>query len=121
MGDAGLSADSMTLNFQVASLHENFLRNIEDEQDMGTYSIPDVVPFVRYGGRPADPSWSAAFPQLVWTQFKYLGDTTVPASHYTSLLDYLQNLAAQVTAVRRCMSVTRVVTGVGCWRIGELG
>ena len=98
MGDAGLSADSMTLNFQVASLHENFLRNIEDEQDMGTYSIPDVVPFVRYGGRPADPSWSAAFPQLVWTQFKYLGDTTVPASHYTSLLDYLQNLAAQVTA-----------------------
>lgn len=50
MGDAGLSADSMTINFQVAALHENFIRNIEDEQDQTTYSIPDVVPFVRYGG-----------------------------------------------------------------------
>ena len=40
----------------------------KDEIDNSTYSIPDVVPYVRYGGRPADPSWSAAFPQIAWSQ-----------------------------------------------------
>ena len=43
MGDAGLSADTMTINFQVAALHENFLRNIEDELDASTFSLPDTV------------------------------------------------------------------------------
>ena len=50
--------------FTVFALNHN---TPQDELNQTTYSIPDVVPFVRYGGRPADPSWSAAFPQLVWS------------------------------------------------------
>ncbi len=43
--------------------------SFQDEIDPSTdYSIPDTVPFMRYGGRPADPSWSAAFPQIIWSQ-----------------------------------------------------
>jgi hypothetical protein len=35
---------------------------MNDEQDeYGT--LPDVVPHVRFGGRPADPGWGAAYPR----------------------------------------------------------
>ena len=30
-------------------------------------SLPDVVPFQRFGGRPADLSWSAAFLENLWS------------------------------------------------------
>ena len=42
-----------------------FLDYMVDE--MGTDgSLPDVVPFQRFGGRPADLSWSAAFLENLW-------------------------------------------------------
>lgn len=47
MGDAGLSADSYALNFKAEAFHDNYLRNILDQQDTDG-SIPDVVPMVRY-------------------------------------------------------------------------
>ena len=44
-------------------------------------SLPDTVPFVRYGNRPADVSWSAAFPQNVYVRYKVLHiDTFTSAS-----------------------------------------
>lgn len=112
MGDAGLSADTMTLSWQVAALHENYLRNIVDEMDNTTYTIPDVVPFVRYGGRPADPSWSAAFPQITWSQFKYLGDVTVAQRYFGHVLDYLDDLQNQVQAAG---GMTNWPTPYGDW------
>jgi hypothetical protein len=35
-------------------------------------SLPDVVPFARYGSRPADVSWSAALPQNVYVRYKVI-------------------------------------------------
>eukprot|EP00042_Codosiga_hollandica_P047623 m.519791 g.519791 ORF g.519791 m.519791 type:complete len:1028 (+) comp57489_c0_seq2:140-3223(+) len=96
MGDAGLSSDSMAINFFLEAFHLNFLRNIVDEQDNQTFSIPDVVPFVRYGGRPADPSWSAAFTQIIWTQFNYFNDIATATLYYPHIMEYLSNLAEQV-------------------------
>ncbi|XP_065198492.1 alpha-L-rhamnosidase-like isoform X1 [Sycon ciliatum] len=91
MGDAGLSSDSYSLNFDMSAFFPNMLRNIEIEQgDDG--SIPDVVPFVRYGGRPADPSWSAAYPQIAWCMMHYYGDTTVATKHASGLMKYVQEM-----------------------------
>ena len=36
----------------------------DDAADAG--SLPDTVPRVRYGNRPADVSWSAALTQICW-------------------------------------------------------
>ena len=95
MGDAGLSADSMAMNFNTNAFHRNFLKLIRDEQD-GNGSIPDVVPFVHGGGRPADPSWSAALPQIVWVLWKYQNDLHTAAEFYPTITKYLSFMKAMI-------------------------
>ena len=57
MGDAFLAAEEAMHNFDTAAFHSNYVRLIGDDQLNG--AVADVVPFIRYGGRPADPSWGA--------------------------------------------------------------
>ncbi len=87
MGDAGLSSDSMALNFQMEAFFGNFLQLIKDEQIDG--AVPDVVPFYLGGRRPADPSWGAALPQIVWVLYKYYGDLDVVKAYLPTLVDYI--------------------------------
>ena len=98
MGDAGLSADAMATNFPTETFHGNYLANIHDEQD-GDGSLPDVTPFYRYGNRPADVSWSAAFPQILWVLTTHYHALDVVAQHWDGLGLYLCNLAAQLSGV----------------------
>ena len=87
MGDASLSAETMALNFDMQAFHSNYLKLIASEMMDGT--IPDVVPFYRYGGRPADPSWSAAFPEILYRIATHYKDLTTLGEHYPELLDYI--------------------------------
>ena len=96
MGDAGLSADSMALNFQMASFFPHRTMLMIDEQING--SLPDVVPFYHGGGRPSDPSWGAAFPQTVWVLWEQYGDVDTARNHYSNLLDYIDFVDSQVPA-----------------------
>ena len=95
MGDAGLSSDSMALNFHMEAFHPHYLQLIEDEQVNG--SLPDVVPFCRYGNRPADPSWGAAFPQIIWVLYKYYGDLDTAAKFYPALQKYIEFMLAKIS------------------------
>ena len=88
MGDASLSAESMQLNFDMVAFHSNFLQLIVSEMINGT--IPDVVPFYRYGDRPADPSWSAAFPEILYEIATHEKDMTVTKQFYPSVLEYVK-------------------------------
>ena len=66
MGDAGLSSNTMAINFDVSSFMANYVTLIRDEQVIGNDgSVTNVVPQYRYGGRPADPNWGIAYPQLI--------------------------------------------------------
>lgn len=94
MGDAGLSADSMALNFHTNSFHPHFVQLIVDELMNG--SLPDVTPFFRYGTRPADPSWGAAFPQILWVLYHYYGDLTTVKQYFPNLIQYLDFMTARV-------------------------
>lgn len=55
-------------------------------------SLLDTVPYVRYGSRPGDPAWSAAFPQLISEVWKRNGDLSVIAKHYDGLIQYIDLL-----------------------------
>ena len=93
----GLSADSMALNFDTASFTDNYLQLIADAQSTrATGDIPDVVPFMRYGNDPADPSWSDALPTLVYVRYAIDGDLTPASLFWDQLLEYMQNLADQL-------------------------
>ena len=95
MGDSGLSADSMVMNFDMQSFHDNFLKLINDEM-YNRGSIPDVVPFYRGGNRPADPSWSAAFPQILWVHWKLLNNTKPAEMYFTSLQKYITYMVSKI-------------------------
>ena len=95
MGDAGLSADSMALNFHMDAFHPHYLQLIADEQLDG--SLPDVVPYYRVGSRPSDPSWGAAFPQIIWVLYKYYGDLNTAAQFYPALMKYIQFMLSKIS------------------------
>ena len=88
MGDASLSAQTMALNFDTQAFHTNFLEQIKNEMIDGT--IPDVVPFYRYGSRPADPSWSAAFPEILYQIATYDKSMDTVKNYYPSVLEYIK-------------------------------
>ena len=94
MGDAGLSSDSMALNFHTNAFHPHFAQLIADELDNG--SLADIAPFYRYGTRPADPSWGAAFPQLLWVLYHYYGDLDTVRQFFPMLTQYLDFMTSQV-------------------------
>ena len=88
MGDAGLSSDSMALNFHMEAFFPHRVMQMRDEQMNG--SVPDVVPFYKGGRRPADPSWGAAYPQTVWVLMKQYGDMNTARKYYHGLLEYIE-------------------------------
>ena len=94
MGDATLSAQTMTLNFDMQAFHANFLQLIETEMINGT--IPDVVPFYRYGSRPADPSWSAAFPEILYQIATIDKDMDVTGKYYPAVLEYIKTTLSTI-------------------------
>jgi alpha-L-rhamnosidase len=80
MADAHLYAETAMLNFDMAAFYTNFLRDIHDIQGPdGT--VTDTVPH-KYGQRPADPAWGAAYPLIVWYVYQYQGDRRVLEQHY---------------------------------------
>jgi len=97
MGDAGLTSDSFAINFDYTAFLDNYLQLMADNQD-GSGSLPDVVPFFRYGGRPADPSWSAALPQNLWVRYNIDGNTDPVTKHWQTLLAYFGNIQQQVAS-----------------------
>ena len=87
MGDASLTAESMELNFDMLAFHSNFLLLMASEMINGT--IPDVVPLYRYGGRPGDPSWSAAFPIILHQIATYAKNMTITKQFYPAVMEYI--------------------------------
>jgi alpha-L-rhamnosidase len=93
MGDAHLSSEAAALNFDMAAFYTNFLRDIRDVQDAdGT--ITDTVPH-KYGSRPADPAWGAAFPILAWRLYEEYGDRRALEENYDGLKKYVDFLHRQ--------------------------
>ena len=92
MGDAGLSAQSMGLNYDMVSFHKNFIKLITDELTNGT--LPDVVPFYRYGKRPADPAWGHAFFEIL--RSLSFSNEDILEEHFQELYDYVMTLAKKV-------------------------
>jgi len=58
-------------------------------------SIPDVVPFYRYGNKPADPSWSSAFIFIIYSRYHISGDIRPYEKHCGGVELYLENMYRQ--------------------------
>lgn len=71
MGDANLSGESMMLNFDLAAFFSWWVRYIGSPELRAGGTLPDVVPFQRFGGRPGDPSWTTALPTVIYQVSKH--------------------------------------------------
>lgn len=92
-GDASLSATSMLLHFHYASMAKDWLRSLAASMVNG--ALPDVVPYQRGGGNPADISWSAVFFELLWNLWKIEGDITPAAELWPQVMAHVGNLKEQ--------------------------
>ena len=98
MGDAGLSSDSMAVNFEMDGFFTNYIQLIVDEQSSTDPSVPDVVPFVR-ASRPADPSWGSAFTQIAWVSLKQYQDRLPSQAYFHDMYRYIMFEYSQVSSV----------------------
>jgi alpha-L-rhamnosidase len=91
LGDAHLVAEEAMLNYDMAAFYTKFLRDIQLAQKEDG-SLPDTVP--PYQGRlyPADPAWSSAYITIVWSVYRYYGDTRILEQHFESMRKYVSFL-----------------------------
>ena len=94
MGDASLSADSFAINFHMESFFPHWVQLMNDELING--SLPDVVPYYRYGRRPSDPAWGAAYPQTIWVLYKQYGDLKTAQEQFEGLLMYINFMVSKI-------------------------
>ncbi len=80
MADAHLYSETTLWNYDSAAFYANFLRNIRDIQGPDG-SVTDTVPH-KYGRRPADPAWGAAYPLITWYLYLSQGDRRILEEHY---------------------------------------
>jgi alpha-L-rhamnosidase len=115
MGDSGLSLQPTHYNYQIGSLYTFWLNNIRDSQMYAgdshpAGSVPDTVPHT-FGAYPSDPAWGTAYPGVVWSTWRMLGDTRVAADHYPNLQLYI----AFMTAETNKSGVKKIYQSYGDW------
>ena len=109
MGDANLSGESMMLNFDMPGFFRHFINIMTSEQDEDG-SLPDVVPFVRFGGRPADVSWSGVYINWFYQLWKHDDDLDTAKEHLDDMLSQLDNVKMQAKA-----GLNKMHTPYGDW------
>ena len=100
MGDSALSAESIAINFDTHAFWRWWLvYDALAELDNTTGSLPDVVPFQRFGGRPADVAWGAALPAVAHTVWSEYGDLSAYAQDGVAqgIALHLANVQSQAT------------------------
>ena len=111
MGDAALSADTLALNYDIGTFFR--FTSLLQSYDLGSDgSLPDVVPWVRFGGRPADVSWSLAFIQVIYVNWKTNGDVTTVNTFMDAMVRHQANVHAQELAAP---NISRMHTSYGDW------
>jgi alpha-L-rhamnosidase len=90
MGDAQLTVEEATFNFDTLRFYTKFLRDIYlCQKDSGAISdvVPPYWPFY-----PADPAWGTAYITIAWNTYWYYQDTRILSVHYESMKKYVAHL-----------------------------
>merc|ERR1719386_499504 len=110
MGDASLSAASMMQHFYYEPMAKDFVDTMIDEMgDDG--SLVDVAPFQRFGGRPGDLSWNAAFLSVLHALMQE-GDNLHAKHHWDSVK---KNIAFLEGVVKQAGSIDKLPEPYGDW------
>ena len=100
MGDSGLSLQPTHYNYRMGAFYTYWALNIRDAQrnprdGHPAGSVPDTVPHT-FGSYPSDPAWGTAYPGVVYSTWRMLGDTRIAAEHYPDLVLYMDFMLTEV-------------------------
>ena len=110
LGDIGLSAEECTYNFGTGAFYTAYLNQVQDAQNTSTGSVPDYVPDLGHS-KAAPPNWETAYPVLIWTMYRYLGDVGIVHKHWSSLTNYLHHWQVQYEV----LGIGQFTSGFGDW------
>ena len=109
LGDVALSAETLSLNFAAGPLLRGFAETVAAALGPDG-SLPDVVPRVRFGARPGDMSWTAAFAELVQVVWVLQRDVAWVRAMLPRLLAHVAELDA-----RASRGLARIRGSYGDW------
>merc|ERR1719272_2876826 len=86
MGDAALIGEEATYNFGTGAFYTAWLNIVRDDQGTDGHTN-NYVPNLGDAG-PGAPNWQSAYPTLIWTLYRYLGDDRLVMDHWEALKLY---------------------------------
>eukprot|EP00939_MAST-03C_sp_MAST-3C-sp1_P000379 g379.t1 len=107
-GDASLTAELATINFQMGAFYTHYLNQIQDDQQ-NDGAVTNFVPSLGTGD--GAPNWQTVYPSLVYALFKYNGDVAPVKRHYDSLKRYYAYLDSKYNET----GIKNYMTGFGDW------
>eukprot|EP00040_Diaphanoeca_grandis_P031770 m.190577 g.190577 ORF g.190577 m.190577 type:complete len:1125 (-) comp32410_c0_seq1:45-3419(-) len=93
-GDAAITADEATQNFDMGAFYHNWLRMVDDSSQNGAVPcwVPNGVGFRSpHAGGSCDASWGSAFPSVTYALFHWNGDVTAPQRFWPGLTRFIDN------------------------------
>ena len=104
-GDAALTADESSLNFDMGGLYQNWLEILVETSPHG--AIACTVPGASIGGgiganQSCDASWATVLPTTAHALMKYEGDTTVGSRYWEGITRYADNTIARASYNSGC-------------------
>lgn len=114
MGDSGLSLSPTHYTYSMGAMYTMWAQNIRDSQlnprdEHPVGSVPDTVPHT-FGSYPSDPAWGTAYPGVVYSTWRMLGDTRIAADHYDNLALYIDFMMSRVNA----SGIAKLYQSYGC-------
>jgi len=92
LNDLTVRAEEAIYNFDMHAFFTKYMADIADAQGPITGVITDTVPYVRFGGKPADAVCSS-YLVIPWLLYQHYGDQALLERHYQGLAawtDYLE-------------------------------
>lgn len=96
MGDALVTADETYCNFANTWFQRQWLEGIRCNQNPANGDISIVSPRP-YTAEEPDPTWSSAYPVLVWEFYRQHGDRRFLAEHFDAIARFVDYLGTQAT------------------------
>ncbi len=96
LGDAMVTAEEAMFNFNMVLFYRNWLDGLRYNQNQSNGDISIVSPRPYLADEP-DPTWSSAYPLVVWQNYLHYGDRALLLSHLDSMRRYVDYLGTQAT------------------------
>lgn len=96
LGDALVTAEEASFNFDLAAFYNHFIHLIRLAQKEDG-SLPDFVPPYNPKVYSADPAWGSAYISLCWHMYNFYGDQNILRRHFQYLKSYVGFLRKKAT------------------------